>query len=74
MSNTISAMIRREKLGVNRDERSEQYGTSVDMSYNLRERIRASIRFSVDYNHDRVQEDSDYITISGALMVRGEFR
>jgi len=74
MNNTFSAVVRREKLGVNRDERSEQYGTSVDMSYNLRERIRASIRFSVDYNHDRVQKDADYITISGALMVRGEFR
>ncbi|MEK7395629.1 MAG: hypothetical protein AAB116_01715, partial [Candidatus Poribacteria bacterium] len=74
MSNTISAMVRREKLGVNRDEKSEQYGTSLDMSYDLRERIRASIRFSVDYNHDRVQADSDYITLSGSVMIRGEFR
>jgi len=74
MNNTLSAMIRREKLGVNRDEKSEQYGTSLDVSYDLRQRIRASIRLSVDYNHDRVQEGADYMAVSGALMLRGEFR
>ena len=74
MNNTISAMIRREKLGVNREEKSEQYGTSIDASYDLRQRIRASIRFSIDYNHDRVQEGGDYLAVSGALMLRGEFR
>ena len=74
VSNTFSAMIRRESLGINRDEKSEQYGTSLDFSYNLRERIRASMRVSVDYNHDRVEEGADYISVSGSLMVRGEFR
>jgi hypothetical protein len=74
VSNTFSAMIRREELGVNRDEKSEQYGASLDVSYNLREKIRASMRLSVDYNHDRVEEGADYISISGSLMVRGEFR
>jgi hypothetical protein len=74
MSNTISSMIRREKLGVNRDEKSEQYGTSLDVSYNLRETIRATMRLSVDYNHDRVQKDADYVSITGSLMVRGEIR
>ncbi len=74
VSNTFSAMIRRESLGVNRDEKSEQYGTSLDVSYNLRERIRATMRLSVDYNHDRVEEGSDYISVSGSLMVRGEFK
>jgi outer membrane protein assembly factor BamA len=74
VSNTFSAMIRRESLGVNRDEKSEQYGTSLDVSYNLRERIRATMRLSIDYNHDRVEEGSDYISVSGSLMVRGEFK
>ena len=74
VSNTISSMIRREKLGVNRDEKSEQYGTSLDVSYNLRETIRATMRLSVDYNHDRVQKDADYISVTGSLMVRGEIR
>lgn len=74
MSNTFSIMIRREKLGVNRDEKSEQYGTSLDVSYNLRERIRATLRFSIDYNHDRIQEDADYLSVSGSLMLRGEFK
>ncbi len=72
MSNTFSTMIRREKLGVNRDEKSEQYGTSLDVSYNLRERIRATLRLSIDYNHDRVQEGADYLSVSGSLMIRGE--
>ena len=74
VSNTFSAMVRREKLGINRDEKSEQYGTSLDLSYNLREKIRASFRLSVDYNHDRVEEGADYISTSGSFMVRGEFR
>jgi len=74
VNNTISSMIRREKLGVNRDEKSEQYGTSLDMSYNLRETIRATMRLSVDYNHDRVQKDADYVSVTGSLMVRGEIR
>jgi len=74
VSNTFSAMIRREELGVNRDEKSEQYGASLDVSYNLREKIRATMRLSVDYNHDRVEEGADYIAISGSLMLRGEFR
>gem|GEM_PF-719156 len=74
VSNTFSAMIRREELGVNRDEKSEQYGASLDVSYNLRQKIRATMRLSVDYNHDRVEEGADYIAISGSLMVRGEFR
>ncbi len=74
MSNTFSTMIRREKLGVNRDEKSEQYGTSLDISYNLRERIRATLRLAIDYNHDRVQEGADYLSVSGSLMLRGEFR
>jgi len=74
MSNTFSAMVRRDKLGVNRDEKSEQYGTSLDVSYNLRKTIRATLRLAVDYNHDRVEEGADYISISSALMIRGEFR
>jgi hypothetical protein len=74
MSNTFSAMVRRDKLGVNRDEKSEQYGTSLDVSYNLRKTIRASLRLAVDYNHDRIEEGADYISISSALMIRGEFK
>jgi hypothetical protein len=74
MSNTFSAMVRRERLGLNRDEKSERYGTSLDVSYKLRETIRSTLRLSVDYHHDRVEEGADYISISGALMVRGEFR
>jgi len=74
VSNTFSATVRREKLGVNRDEKSEQYGTSLDLSYNLRERIRTTIRLSIDYNHDRVRESADYMSVSGSLMMRGEFR
>lgn len=74
MSNTFSTMIRREKLGINRDEKSEQYGTSLDISYNLRERIRATLRLAIDYNHDRVQEGADYLSVSGSLMLRGEFK
>ena len=74
MSNTFSAMVRREELGVNRDEKSERYGTSLDVSYKLRETIRSTFRISVDYNHDRVEEGADYISISGSLMVRGEFK
>ncbi|MBD3184834.1 LysM peptidoglycan-binding domain-containing protein [Candidatus Poribacteria bacterium] len=74
MSNTVSVMVRREKLGINRDEKSEQYGTSLDVSYNLRQTLRASMRFSLDYNHDRVEKDADYISVSGSLMLRGEFR
>ncbi len=74
VSNTFSAMVRRDKLGINRDEKSEQYGTSLDVSYNLRRTIRASLRLAVDYNHDRVEEGADYISISSALMIRGEFK
>jgi LysM repeat protein len=74
VSNTFSSMVRREKLGVNRDEKSEQYGTSLDVSYDLRQRIRATMRLSVDYNHDRVEENADYLAVSGSLMLRGEFR
>ena len=74
VSNTFSAMVRREELGVNRDEKSERYGTSLNVSYKLRETIRSTFRLSVDYNHDRVEAGADYISISGALMIRGEFR
>jgi hypothetical protein len=74
VSNTFSAMVRRDKLGINRDEKSEQYGTSLDVSYNLRRTIRASLRLAVDYNHDRVEEGADYISISSAIMIRGEFK
>ena len=74
MNNTFSAMVRREQLGVNRDEKSERYGTSLDISYKLRETLRSTLRLSVDYHHDRMEEDADFISISGALMVRGEFR
>ena len=74
MSNTFSSVIRREKLGVNRDEKSEQYGTSLDVSYNLRQGIRATLRVSVDYNHDRVEEGADYLTFSGSMMLRGEIK
>ena len=74
MSNTFSAMVRREELGINRDEKSERYGTSLDISYKLRETVRSTLRLSVDYQHDRVEEGADYIAISGALMVRGEFK
>ena len=74
VSNTFSAMVRRESLGVNREEKSEQYGTSLDVSYNLMRTLRSTLRLSVDYNHDRVEEGADYVSVSGSLMVRGEFK
>ena len=73
LSNTLSTVIRRERFGANREERSERYETSLRIGYRLSERLTADMNLGLSYNNDRVEEGRDFISVASALTVRGEF-
>ena len=73
LSNTLSTVIRRERFGANREERSERYETSLRVGYRLSERLTADMNLGLSYNNDRVEEGRDFISVASALTVRGEF-
>ena len=71
LSNTLSTIIRRERYGANREERSERYETSLRVGYRLSERLTANLNLGLSYNNDRVEEGRDFISVASALTVRG---
>ena len=73
LTNTLSTVIRRERFGANREERSERYETSLRIGYRLSERLTADMNLGLSYNNDRVEEGRDFISVASALTVRGEF-
>ena len=74
LSNTFSTVVRREKFGANREERSERYETTLQMRYNLSAKLNANLNLGVSYNQDHVEEGRDYLSLASSLTVRGEFR
>jgi len=74
LTNTLSTVIRREQYGVNRDEKSERFETSLRFNYNLSTRLRMNMNLGVSYNKDHVEEGRDYFSVASSVMVRGEFR
>lgn len=74
LSNTFSTVIRREQFGVNRDEKSERFETSLRVNYNLSTHLRMNMNLGISYNNDHVEEGRDYFSIASSIMVRGEFR
>jgi len=74
LTNTFSTVIRREQYGVNRDEKSERFETSLRFNYNLSTRLRLNANLGISYNKDHVEEGRDYFSAAGSVMVRGEFR
>ncbi len=74
LTNTVSMAIRRETYGVNREERSERYETTLRAGYKLSNHLTANLHLGLSYNHDRVEEGRDYLSIASALTVRGEFQ
>ncbi len=74
VTNTFSTAILRQKLGVNRDEKSERYETTLRVNYKLSTRLSMNLNLHVSYNNDRVEEGRDYFSIGSSVMVRGEFR
>ncbi len=74
LTNTLSLAIRRETYGVNREERSERYQTTLRAGYKLSNHLTANLHLGLSYNHDRVEEGRDYLSIASALTVRGEFQ
>ena len=73
LSNTLSTVLRRERFGANREERSERYETSLRIGYRLSEKLTADMNLGLSYNNDRVEEGRDFISVASALTVRGEF-
>ncbi len=73
LTNSFSLAIRREKYGANREERSERYETTLRVGYKLSDHLTANLHLGVSYNHDRVVEGRDYLSVASALTVRGEF-
>ena len=74
VNNTFSTTILRQELGVNRDEKSENYKTTLGVNYNLSTRLSMRLNMHLSYNNDRVEEGRDYFSIGSSVMVRGEFR
>ena len=74
LTNTLSMAIRRETYGANREERSERYETTLRAGYKLSNHLTANLHLGLSYNHDRVEEGRDYLSIASALTVRGEFQ
>ena len=56
LTNTFSTVIRREQYGVNRDEKSARFETSLRFNYNLSTRLRMNANLGVSYNKDHVEE------------------
>ena len=74
LTNTLSWMIRREQYGPNLEERSERYETTLRVGYKISTHITANFHLGLSYNHDRVEEGQDYLSVATALTVRGEIR
>jgi hypothetical protein len=74
VTNYLTTVIRREKLGDQRDAKSERYQTALQLGYHVSQRVRANVNVSVSYFNDRVEAGNDYLSVSSALMVRGEFQ
>ena len=74
LTNTFSLAIRRENYGANKEERSERYETTLRAGYKLSDHLTANLHLGLSYNHDRVEEGRDYLSVASALTVRGEFQ
>lgn len=74
LTNTFSLAIRRENYGINKEERSERYETTLRVGYKLSQHLTANLHLGLSYNHDRVEEGRDYLSTASALTVRGEFQ
>ncbi len=74
LTNTLSWAIRREHFAANREERSERYETTLRVGYKISTHITANFHLGVSYNHDRVEEGRDFLSIASALTVRGEIQ
>jgi hypothetical protein len=74
VANTFSTVIRRERFGANREEKSERYETSLRTAYNLSTRLTANLNLGISYNNDRVEEGRDFLSIVSSFTVRGEFQ
>ena len=74
LTNTFSTVIRREKRGANREERSERYETTLRTRYNLSTRLSANLNLGLSYNNDHVEEGQDFLSIASSVTVRGEFQ
>ncbi len=74
LTNTFSFSIRRENYGANKEERSERYETTSRVGYKLSNHLTANLNLGLSYNHDRVEEGRDFLSIASALTVRGEFQ
>ena len=74
LTNTLSMAIRRETYGTNREKRSERYETTLRAGYKLSNHLTANLHLGLSYNHDRVEEGRNYLSIASALTVRGEFQ
>ena len=74
LTNTLSWAIRREQYGANLEERSERYETTLRVGYKVSTHITANFHLGLSYNHDRVEEGRDFLSIATALTVRGEIQ
>ena len=74
LTNTLSWAIRREQYGANREERSERYETTLRVGYKISTHITANFHLGLSYNHDRVEEGRDFLSVATALTVRGEIQ
>ena len=74
LTNTLSWAIRREQYGANLEERSERYETTLRIGYKVSTHITANFHLGLSYNHDRVEEGRDFLSIATALTVRGEIQ
>lgn len=74
LTNTLSLAIRRENYGANKQEKSERYETTLRAGYKLSNHLTANLHLGLSYNHDRVEEGRDFLSIASALTVRGEFQ
>ena len=74
LTNTLSWAIRREQYGANREERSERYETTLRIGYKISTHITSNFHLGLSYNHDRVEEGRDYLSIATALTIRGEIQ
>ena len=74
LTNTFSTVIRRERFGANREERSERYETSFRVGYKLSARLTANINLGISYNDDHIEEGRDFLSVASSVRIRGEFR
>ncbi len=74
LTNTLSWSIRRENFGLNREERSERYETTLRVGYKISTHITANFHLGLSYHHDRVEEGRDFLSVASALTIRGEIQ